>query len=227
MTVMNDLEAIEARHSVRSFTSKAIEGDVLAQLQQTVARCNEESGLSMQLCIDNPEAFDGTLAHYGKFENVRNHLALVGPKALDLDERCGYYGERVVLEAQKLGLNTCWVALTYRKKASNAIISAGQKCVCVIALGYGTTQGAAHKVKPLEKLCRIEGPMPAWFRAGAEAARLAPTATNQQKFLLELTGENKVAAKALRGPYARVDLGIVKQHFEVGANSVSRVWTWA
>lgn len=88
----------------------------------------------MQLILNNPEAFDSTLAHYGSFENVQNHIALIGPAGGDLEERCGYYGERVVLLAQSLGLNTCWVALTYKKKNSAAQIAPGENSCYVLRL---------------------------------------------------------------------------------------------
>ena len=49
----------------------------------------------------------------------------------------------------------------------------------VIALGYGKTQGVAHKSRPLDEVIVSKG-APEWFLRGAEAALLAPTAVNQQ-----------------------------------------------
>ena len=89
----------------------------------------------------------------------------------------------------------------------------------MLSLGYGTTQGTAHKSKSMDALCHTEGAMPEWFRKGMEAAMLAPTAMNQQKFLISLLGNN-VTAKSLGGFYSKVDLGIVKYHFEMGAGKV-------
>lgn len=88
-----------------------------------------------------------------------------------------------------LGLDSCWVALTFRKGKCQYVARPGEKLVCVIALGYGEGHGVPHKSKPLEALCRTEGPMPDWFRRGMEAALLAPTATNQQKFRFTLSGD--------------------------------------
>ena len=100
------MRLLSSRHSVRSYTDRHLEGEALAQIQREIDVCNEQLGLSMQLCLDNPQAFDGTLAHYGSFRGVRNHIALVGPKRPALDEDCGTAGGRVVLLAQSLGLNT-------------------------------------------------------------------------------------------------------------------------
>ena len=65
--------------------------------------------------------------HYGKFKNVKNYLILIGKKTKNFSELCGYYGEQLVLYIQSLGLNTCWVALTYKKiKSRYVILIAGQ-----------------------------------------------------------------------------------------------------
>lgn len=171
---MEILEAIRRRHAVRQYTDRPIPAEVLAELREETAACSREGGLHIQLAADEPEAFQGIMARYGKFKGVRNYLALVGPKGPKLDEKVGYYGERLVLKAVQLGLDSCWVALTFRRGKCRCTVAPGEKLVCVIALGYGTTHGVPHKSKPMEALCRVDGEMPAWFRAGMEAALLAP-----------------------------------------------------
>ena len=220
---MDLLEAIKSRHSVRSYTDKKIEGETLTQLRQTVDECNQKSGLSIQLCLNEPNAFTGMMARYGKFQNVKNYIALIGKKDNSLEEKCGYYGETIVLKAQQLGLNTCWVAMTYSKGKSAAVVKPGEKLVIVIALGYGETTGVQHKLKAIEELSSVNSAVPEWFSAGVEAAQLAPTAMNQQKFRFELDG-NLVKASAGSGFYTKVDLGITKYHFEIGAGESG--WTW-
>lgn len=220
---MELMEAMERRHSVRQYTDRPIPAEILTALREEIDACNRAGGLRIQLAAGEPDAFQGILAHYGKFRGVRNYLALVGPKGADLDEKAGYYGERLVLKAAQLGLDSCWVALTFRRGGCRRAVAPGEKLVCVIALGYGETHGVPHKSKPMESLCRTNGGMPDWFRSGMEAALLAPTATNQQKFLLTLEG-NVVRAEATGGFYSKVDLGIVKYHFEIGAGKDHFTW---
>lgn len=88
--------------------------------------------------------------------------------------------------------------------------------------------GAEHPTKPAERLCRVNGEAPAWFSAGVEAARLAPTALNQQRFRFELLEDGRtVRARALPTvSCGKVDLGIARLHFELGANAVSRDWAF-
>ena len=209
---MDILEIMKARHSVRQYSGKKIESGIRETLAALVSECNRESGLNIQIIFDEPKCFDSMMAHYGKFSGVENYIALVGKKGAGLDEKAGYYGEKLVLKAQELGLNTCWVAMTHGK--STAEIKKDEKLACIIALGYGTTQGVTHKNKPVEQLCNCASGMPEWFLSGIEAALLAPTAMNQQKFYITLEN-GKVSAKAGRGFYTKMDLGIVKYHFEV------------
>lgn len=210
-------DAILARHSVRKYKDIPIDTDTRHLLDLFVEECNIESGLHITVHYDDPEGFDSKLAHYGSFKNVNNFIVVAGKDCEDFDERCGYYGEKVVLQAQILGLNTCWAALTYNKKMVKRIVPEGEKLCMVIALGYGETQGVPHKNKPLEKMVATKGEMPAWFKDGVEAALLAPTAVNQQKFKMGIiNGEPAIKVSGI-GVYTKVDLGIVKCHFEIGS----------
>ena len=220
---MNDLDAIRARHSVRSYDPQPLGAAEKAALAEKIAQVNEEGELHIQLVCDEPRAFDGFMAHYGKFSGVTNYLALVGRKADDLEEKCGYFGEQLVLLAQRLGLNTCWVALTYSKVKGAYELGPDEKLVMVIALGRGTTQGVAHKSKDASAVSSSDEPGCAWFQTGVEAALLAPTAMNQQKFTFEKRGA-AVTAKAGLGFYSKIDLGIAKLHFELGAGRKNFTW---
>ena len=219
-------EAMKQRHSVRQYTDSPIETAALKALQAEIAECNRESGLHIQLVNDEPKAFDSFMAHYGKFSGVKNYIALIGKKSAQLDELCGYYGERLVLKAEQLGLNSCWVAMTYKKIPGAFKIDSGEKLTVVIALGYGQTQGEPHTSKPVDKVSNVSGDSPAWFRAGVEAALLAPTAMNQQKFTFTLDSASgrAVSAKAGTGFYTKIDLGIAKYHFEIGAGKENFIW---
>ena len=210
---MEALECMKQRHSVRQYKGRAIEPEKRAVLDALAADLNQKAGVHMQLIYDEPKCFDSMMAHYGKFTGVKNYIALVGPKSASLDETLGYCGEQLVLKAQELGLNTCWVAMTHGK--SKAKIGKGEKQVCLIALGYGATDGVAHKSKPLSELCNYREDLPAWFLSGMEGALLAPTAMNQQKFFFTLQPDGTVTATCGKGFYTKLDLGIVKYHFDL------------
>jgi hypothetical protein len=211
---MDIMKIMEARHSVRQYTNEAIEQEKREQMDALCRECNEQSGLHIQILYDEPKCFDSFMAHYGHFTGVTNYIAIVGEKGKELDEKAGYYGERLVLKAQELGLNTCWVAMTHGK--SRAVIGKGEKLEIIISVGYGENQGTAHVSKPVEQLVKEDGNSPEWFQKGVKAALLAPTAVNQQKFQIERVGDG-ARITAPRGMLTKLDLGIVKYHFEAAS----------
>lgn len=78
---MDIIEAMQKRHSVRSYLDKPIAADLREKLQAEIKSCNAEGGLNFQLVTDEERAFGGLMAHYGKFSGVKNYVALVGKKA--------------------------------------------------------------------------------------------------------------------------------------------------
>ena len=214
-------EAIQARHSVRAYQGQPL-GDADARaLQERIDALNREGRLHIQLIRNEPKAFQGTLAKYGKFRGVTDYLVMAGIKADDLDERIGYYGEQLVLFAQTIGLNTCWVGLSYTKVPGTYVLNDGEIIKAYIAIGYGETQGVPHKIKRIDQVSNVSESTPYWF-----------TAVNQQKFSFEfLPAEDgqlpRVRAKkgfSLIG-YTHMDLGIAKYHFELGAGKDNFRWS--
>ena len=217
MTFNEMMEALETRHSVRAYKDLPIEQGIRNQLNAFVDECNRESGLNIVVRFDDSAGFDTRLAHYGLFTGISNYIVLKGVKGADFDYLCGYYGEKIVLYAQHLGLNTCWTAMTFNKKMVKTLVPEGETLCMAIALGYGETQGTPHKGKDLYKVIDVKGGMPEWFVAGVEAALMAPTAMNQQKFVFSLEGDEPSIRVKGRGAYTKVDLGIAAYHFDAAS----------
>ena len=224
-------EAILARHSVRAYIDQPIVGEVLSTLQQKIEEVNAAGGLHIQLILEEPKAFLGPMSRYGRFRGVRNYLVMAGKKADDLDGRVGYYGEQIVLLAQTLGLNTCWVGVNYSKIPGTYVLGDDEKIACYIAIGYGATQGVPHRIKSPSEVSNAGEGTPKWFNDGVDAALLAPTAVNQQKFHFEYipaSGSVKPKVVARKGVsligYTQMDLGIAKCHFEIGASTDNFEW---
>lgn len=227
---MTLLEAIQARHSVRRYRPVPVSEEIVAELMQAVRQANAEGHLHIQLVTGEPKAFSGPMA-YGKFSGVSTYLVMAGRKAEDLDLRVGYYGEKLVLLAQQLGLNSCWAGVSYRRIAGTYTLEKDEKIACYIALGYGESQGIQHKSRSITELSNVSDSTPGWFREGVEAAMLAPTAINQQKFFIEYLGStdaNLPLVSIRKGTslvgYTQMDMGIARLHFEIGAGAQNFRW---
>ncbi len=218
---MDIMSLIKTRHSVRRYLETPIAEDKRKAIDQLVMVSKERSGLNIQVCYDEPKAFQTLLAHYGSFRNVANYIAFIGKKEDEI--KVGYYGEELVLKLQELGLNSCWVGVSYSKRKTPVAVNRGEKIIIVVSFGYGQTQGHAHKSKKPEDVTEVIGEKPSWFDIGVEAALLAPTAVNQQKF--KIVCDNGVATirKNGIGVYMNVDFGILKYHFEAVTGQVVEI----
>lgn len=222
----NIMETIRSRHSVRSYQPTPIAPDIMDALQAIIDECARESGLNIQLVADNPEAFD-VVGKFGLIRGASSHISFVA-KDKSHDEAMGYWGQKIVLAAQDLGLNTCWMGIFAKKKAA-AKLGDGEKIRIAIAVGYGKTSGSPRKTKSIEELSAVKcAEMPGWFEAAMEAAQLAPTAVNAQNFKIILHEDGKsVTVEAPSSAFGAFNLGIVKCNFELAANYYEADWRWA
>ena len=157
---MTELQAINLRHSVRNYIDKEIELDTANILKEFIGEVSKQSGLNIQLILNEPKAFDCQMAKYGRFKGVKNYIAFVGTRSKEVDEKIGYFGEKIVLKAQTLGLNTCWVALTYKKIKSAIKLEKGEKIIIVISLGYGVDNGKNRKSKNIKQVSNANSSSP-------------------------------------------------------------------
>ncbi len=227
---MTDMEAIRARHSRRTYTGPLAQEDAAA-LQEKISALELGGSVHIRLVVDGSLFFGGFSSHYGMFKGVHSLLALycAADDAL-AREAAGYGGQRLVLEATKRGLGTCWVGGTYNKRKVDSMAPGGTECLAVIAIGpvkaspsirERTLRVATHRGEPaLEKLYTADdNRIPVWFMDGVRAAAVAPSAMNKKP--TRFTWKEGVASAAVpEGGLNLVDLGIAKLHFEIAAGGV-------
>ena len=222
---MTDMEAIRQRHSVRQYKPDRIEDEKAALIKAKIDELNREGDLHLQFVEDADKTYNKLFNRVSGLGTAPSVIACAGKDDASLDQRVGYFGEKLVLYAQQLGLNTCWTG-TFNRKNIPADIPDGERLVISIAIGYGKDGGRVRKSKSKEQVSEVVGASdtsgasaqrPEWFEKGVEAALLAPTAINQQKFLIRLKGDGNVEFIDKGGVLSQVDLGIVKCHFEIGS----------
>lgn len=143
-------EAMKKRHTVRKYTDISLESDVTEQLIHRIEENNDKFHLTIRLNTNDTSAFNALIKLF-LAKGVKNYFVLSGPDTPNLDEKLGYCGADLMLYAQTLGLNTWWVGGTFNRKKLNE--KAGKnKVIGIIAVGYGTNQGTAHKSKSYEDI---------------------------------------------------------------------------
>lgn len=213
---MSEIDAIKDRHSVRNYEAKKIEADKVEKIRAKIEELNKEGNLHLQFMEDAGKTYNKLFNKVAGLGSAPSVIACVGIDDETLEQRVGYYGEKLVLFIQELGLNTCWAG-TFNEKNIGAEVEDGEKLVISIAVGYGKDKGKPHKSKSPEQVIEAKGDRPYWFNKGVDMALLAPTAINQQKFTIRLNEDESVDFLDKGGIFSQVDLGIVRCHFEIGA----------
>ena len=220
---MTQKEALNLRHSVRKYLDMPIEEEKVLKLQEAIDELNATFDLHIQLVLnDRAVSEKNGKPKYGSFENAFNYFVLAGKKCKNLNEKLGYAGECLALNAQMLGLGTCFVGLSYTDNKDKYVLEKDEKKDLMLYVGYSQGLEHARKSKTYDDVAKGEN-VPDWFKEGVEAALKAPTALNQQKFTLTYIN-GKVKAKAGFGVYTKTDLGIVKYNFEIGSGKDSSIW---
>ena len=215
---MTEKEAILERHSVRAYEDTQIEAEKVQLIEDKIAQLNAAGNLHLQFIRDAGKTYNKLLTKVAGLGSAPSVIACVGKEADDLDQRVGCYGEQLVLYLQQLGLNTCWTG-TFNRKNIDAVVGADERLVITIAVGYGKNQGKPHKSKIAEQVIDGSADKPEWFINGVRMALLAPTAINQQRFMIRLNDDGSVELIDKGGILSKVDIGIVRCHFEIGAGS--------
>ena len=222
---MTEKEAMFRRHSVRIYQDKKIEESKIILINEKIAEINREGDLNIHFSEDSGKTFRSFLSRMSGLGSAPSAIICAGKDSEDLEQRVGYYGEKLVLYLQQLGLNTCWVGMFSKKQAELLVApETGERTVIAIAVGYGVNQGKERKTKTPAEVWAGPDEKPDWFVEGVNAALLAPTAINQQKFTIRLNEDETVDFIDNGGVFSQVDLGIEKYHFEVGSGRKMNLW---
>ena len=224
---MTNIEAIDNRRSRRLYLPTSIDAEKLVVLQRFIDLYNLESGLSICFVEDGSTAFDSLRKSYGLFSGVKSLLAMIG-KTYDahLKEKVGYFGEKLVVEATKLNLGTCWVGGTFDRNSNIVALKEDEVLVCVITIGNTEEfsfkekmvhQMVARKSKTIGEMLVSDVKVPTWLMEGMVAVQKAPSAVNHQPVRFDYNAGVLKASVDDDEKFNLIDFGIAKAHFEMAA----------
>ena len=222
-------EAIFQRTSRRNYLPAPIESAKKSALVSAIEQCNRESGLSMQFVENGGDAFNGLAKSYGMFSGVRSLIVMKGDKKdVNMEEKIGFMGEHIVLEATRLHLGTCWVGASFDKNNPIFDIGEDEKMVCVVPVGNVQPDKTVRekfirrmshgKTKPQEHFYIADAVLPDWFLKAIAAVQVAPSAVNRQKYKFIFANGAVEAVSNDTSQFAMIDLGIAKAHFVIAAD---------
>lgn len=214
-------ELIKKRHSVRKYKNEPLKDNDISKINELIDDINRNE-LSFKL-ITNENIFKNIILGYGFIKNCNNYIILAGKDNNELEEKVGYFGELLTLKLLEIGINSCFVGGTYKKKKVKNDLPEGYRMVMVLAIGYGVDNGKVARTKTFDDIS-LSKDVPDWYKDGIDMVLLAPSAVNQKKWKFELIAPNYVKATCNGKFFPNVDLGIAKLHFEIGARIDNFKW---
>lgn len=241
-TIQRWFAALEQRKSRRRYTSKNIESKTLNQMQEACENFQPfQEARGVLIRKSDPAIFQWIAGRYGLITGAPSFLAFVGQSNGDrVQEKVGYTGQGLILEATALGLSTCWVGGTFqRQKALDLIpLREGEELVAVSALGYVgeektfkekaiSIMARSHRRLPLTTIGHDFSNWPRWAQKGLEAVQFAPSAVNRQPWRFQYK-DSEVIISPTPGPnpFKRLDCGIAMLHFELGVRQATEKGRW-
>jgi hypothetical protein len=233
-------DAIAMRRSRRRYGERRIAKPALADLRKFCDTFSLAPGACVRLTEGSGDLFTGVAERfggYGRVEGAPWTAVFVAPKGAELE--AGYVGEAFILEATRLGLDTCWVAGMFDRKSAGRLapLHRGEHVVAVTPVGHALDRkqfvermmsvavrsAARRQVEQIAPgLVREDGPAgaawPAWAVTAVEAARLAPSGANKQPWRFRMEAGSLVLSGAEKTSWtAPIDYGIALLHVELGA----------
>ncbi len=230
-------EAIFRRRSRRLYNGFPLEREAFEKLTMVCNHFQPFNSARAVLIEDAKSVFKGIIGAYGKIRGAPCFISFIGDmRDKYVQEKAGYTGEGIILEATSLGLGTCWVGKSFDPKIAASFIELKEheKIIAVASVGYASSEesfeerlltgfGKTHHRKPLEKLVKgiKESEFGEWIKEALLSAQLAPSAVNRQpwRFFIEKNSIT-ISVDNLNDSYGiskRLDCGIAMLHIEVTA----------
>lgn len=241
-------DALKIRHSRRKFLNQQISDDILQCLQKICHDFRPFGETAYGVLIDSAsdQVFKGIIGSYGKIKNAQAYIAFIGNTSdPHVDEKVGYVGEGIILEATALGLNTCWIAGFFKPEIvrQQITIKSQEKVYAITPLGYSNKQYSWNEKmmssvvksrtrKEITDLCSglDYSDWDDWQNLAIKAARIAPSAINRQPWRFHLKPDNILVStdgkKEKINTGKRLDCGIAMLHLEVATLDSEKKGKW-
>jgi len=251
---MTIIEAIQARRSCRTYGDRPVEPEKVAALMalfppEAVGPFGNPVRFRF-LDIDASASRNfGVLGTYGVIKGKPLFILAAVGKGLRAMEDCGFCLERIILEATRLGLGTCWLGGTFKRRgfARAMDLTDRELMPAITPLGYPGAKrsltdrffrfgAGSDQRKPWEELFFADdGALPLTesaagpYQVPLECVRLAPSASNRQPWRVLRKGHTfhfflrRTPGYEKLGPEIQlqnIDMGIALSHFTLAAEAL-------
>ncbi|MDY2794487.1 MAG: nitroreductase family protein [Peptostreptococcus porci] len=132
--------------SVRNYKDTPVDAKKLTELEQYVSECKKlDDSIEVETRFfagdDTYKRLYGIAGYKGVMIEAPNYLVLLSEDKPHHLENAGYVGERAILKARDLGIDSCWISYSDRNAVKNTLgIDTDKEVVALIALGYASSE---------------------------------------------------------------------------------------
>lgn len=148
---MNYKKLISSRKSVREFKNKDIEQKYFNEIERYI---NNSKKLLPQISVeikifnneDGYEKLNKIAGYNGYMIEAPNYVIILSDVKKGYIENSGYIGERLMLKARDLGIDSCWITFKDSNSIKNKLdILSDKEVTAIIALGYEDNKNIKNK----------------------------------------------------------------------------------
>lgn len=251
------IELIKRRTSTRSYDNRKIDPTALQKLNGYIAEINEEKKIKGKfLLVQNNTTEVGKakpLGTYGFISGANSFIVGIIDKSEKDALMFGYLFEKIVLYATDLGIQTCWLGGTFKKRdfEQKIILHDNEFIPIVSPIGYKKekprvfetamrTAIGANKRKAWNELFfennntdPLDEISAGLYEIPLEMVRLGPSASNKQPWRIIQDKDTFHFFLCRTKGYGladfdiqKNDIGIAQCHFELAANELGRKGSW-
>lgn len=257
--MLSYIEAIKIRRSIRNYDKKPIDDRLLLDIDNLLK--NPVKGpfgnIPRFVFVEKPAAREQERVRLGTYGFITHAAYFIGGCIEDFEFSevdYGYSLERIIVELTRLGLGTCWVGGTFKRKDYEILLKTREteKIPCITPVGF---KAAKKSLRERMGLVLTDGSIrndfntlffendvnnpiqfnPAdKYHQALECVRRAPSAVNKQPWRV-IKKDNKyhfyimrdkMVGKTKSSDLQKVDLGIALAHFKLALEEQSAEGKW-
>ena len=228
---MDIIQAIKERRSVRSFNGQPLSETIISRLTGIVDQMSSpfSGNVTIRLKRFNITG-DYRPSTYGVIKGACDFFLIAMHNDVMSLLSAGYRFEKVILEAWRLGLGSCWISATFKNTVFDRYESwpNGEKLTAICPIGIPSSQRLVERLtrtllksktrKPFSELFFISDFEHSLqptnrYRESLEMMRLSPSSTNSQPWRALVTGNTVHFYYIPLNPLSPLDCGIGLCHF--------------
>lgn len=148
---MNYKKLILDGRSVRDFKEKAIEAECFNEIESYIKKSKRllpEVNIELKI-FDSRETYEklkNVAGYNGHMIKAPSYAVILSDVKQGYIENSGYIGERLILKARDLDIDSCWVTFNDSEIIKEKLdISSNKEVTAIIALGYGIDKTIKNK----------------------------------------------------------------------------------